>query len=82
MNQVLLQMASNGRLVIPGAMRAEIGMPDGGKFVARIEKGAVILEPVDAALERVRRLVRAYVPSGVSLSGELIAERRAAAQGE
>ncbi len=79
MNQVVLQMASNGRLVIPAAMRAMMRLPEGGKLIARFENGAVILEPVETALERVRLLVRAHVPEGVSLSRELIAERRKSA---
>ena len=60
-------------------MRTEIGLPDGGKLVARVEDGAVILEPFDIALRRARALVRRYVPEGVSVADELIAERHAAA---
>lgn len=37
---------------------------------------------VDAAISESRRLVRRYVPEGVSLSDELIAERRAEARRE
>ena len=74
-----LSMAGNGRLVIPAGMRTEIGLPDGGKLVARVEGGAVILEPFDIALRRARALVRRYVPEGVSVVDELIAERHAAA---
>ena len=54
---------------------AETGLPEGEKMVARIENGTVILEPFDLALRRARSLVRQYVPEGVSLVDELIAER-------
>jgi AbrB family looped-hinge helix DNA binding protein len=80
--QANLTMASNGRLVIPAPMRAEIGLQDGGKLVARVENGVVLLEPIDAAVRRARSLVRQYVPEGVSLVDELIAERHAAAAHE
>ncbi|MFV3130760.1 hypothetical protein [Niveispirillum sp. KHB5.9] len=39
-------------------------------------------EDIDAAVKRVQSLVRQYVPEGVSLADELIAERRAAAEVE
>lgn len=77
-----LTMADNGRLVIPAALRTAIGLPDGGKLVARVENGAVILEPIEAAIRRARELVRRYVPAGAPLVDELIAERRQAAAHE
>ena len=43
MGQAHLTMAGNGRLVIPAGMRAEIGLPEGGRVVARVENGTVIL---------------------------------------
>lgn len=82
MSQLHITMAENGRLVIPAGMRAEIGLPEGGKMVARVEDGAVILEPFDAAVRRARDLVRRYVPAGTSLTDELVAERHAVADRE
>ena len=51
-------------------------------MVARVENGAVILEPFEVAVRRARSLVRQYVPEGVSLVDELIAERHAVARHE
>ena len=69
-------MASNGRLVIPAAMRTEIGLAEGGKLVPRVENGVVVLEPIDIAIRRAKDMVRAYLPkSGMSLVDEVIAER-------
>lgn len=82
MEQTHLTMATNGRLVIPAGMRAEIGLPEGGRVVARVENGAVVLEPFGIAMHRARGLVRQYVPKGAPLVDELIAERHAAAQHE
>ncbi len=84
MAQSRIKMANNGRLVMPAALRTEVGLPEGGDFLARVEKGVIILEPRKKALERVRNLVRQYAPSadGTSVVDELIAERHAEAQRE
>ena len=79
-----IKMADNGRMVLPAILRSEVGFPDGGDFLARVENGVIILEPHKKALERVRNLVRQYAPAeeGVSVADELIAERHAEAAGE
>ncbi|CAK0758843.1 AbrB/MazE/SpoVT family DNA-binding domain-containing protein [Azospirillaceae bacterium] len=82
MSQSHITMAENGRLIIPAGMRAEIGLPEGGKMVARVENGTVILEPFEDAVRRARDLVRRYVPQGISLTDELVAERHAATERE
>ena len=76
-----VKMAANGGLVLPAVLRTEIGLPDGGDFLARIENGVVILEPHKKVLERIRNLVRIHAPApeGVSVVDELIAERHAVA---
>ncbi len=80
--QTHLTVASNGRVVIPANMRAELGVPDGGKLVARLVDGTVVLEPLDMALKRLQAFVAQHIPPGVSLADELIAERRAEADRE
>ena len=75
-------MSANGRIVIPASIRRAIGMPHGGSFVVHLRDGEVHLEPTTLAIARVQSLVRQYVPEAVSLSDELIAERRAAAERE
>lgn len=84
MSRSHIKMAYNGRLVIPAALRTEVGFPDGGDFLARVENGVIILEPHKMALERVRNLVRQYAPAeeGVSVVDELIGERHAEAARE
>jgi bifunctional DNA-binding transcriptional regulator/antitoxin component of YhaV-PrlF toxin-antitoxin module len=77
-----LTMAPNGRLVIPAAMRESLGFTNGGQLLARLEDGVLTLETVDAAVRRAQAIVRQYIPEGVSLVDELIAERRAAAENE
>jgi hypothetical protein len=45
----------------------------------RIELQGWALVPIDAAIRQVQELVRMYVPEDVSLSEELMAERRSRA---
>jgi AbrB family looped-hinge helix DNA binding protein len=80
--QATLTVAPNGRLVIPAAMRESLGFTNGGKLIARLEDGVLILETIDAAVRRAQAIVRQYIPEGVSLADELIAERHAAAEHE
>lgn len=47
-------------------------------MLARLENGAVILEPVETAIRRAQAMVRGYVPENSRLVDELIAERHAA----
>jgi antitoxin PrlF len=79
---VQLSVAPNGRVVIPAEMRAALGCQSGGKLLARLENGVLLLEPVDVAVRRAQEMVRRYVPAGAELTAELLAERRDAAQHE
>ncbi len=78
MSGTRVTMAPNGRVVIPASMRNELGMAEGGTMVARVEDGAVVLEPFTVAIDRVRALVRRHAPAepGVSVVDEFLAERR------
>lgn len=82
MTQASLTIAPNGRIVIPANMRAELGWHGGGKLLARLVDGTVVLEPVDAAIRRAQELVSHYVPKNSGLVDELISERHAAAENE
>jgi bifunctional DNA-binding transcriptional regulator/antitoxin component of YhaV-PrlF toxin-antitoxin module len=69
-------MAENGRLVVPAQLRQALGMARGGKMVASVRDGALVLEPFDTAMQRVRDVARRYVESGKSVVDELLSERR------
>jgi AbrB family looped-hinge helix DNA binding protein len=69
-------MADNGRLVVPAQLRQKLGMAKGGKLVASIRDGALVLEPFETAMRRVREIARCYPGSGKSAVDELLAERR------
>jgi len=72
--------ASNGRIVIPANVGAELGMQDGGDFIVHVQDGLIRLEPIQAAVSRA--IVRRYVPETVSLVGELAEDRCSAAERE
>ncbi len=80
MSQVALTVAPNGRVVIPASMRAELGFQRGGKVIARVVNGTVVLEPIDVAIRRAQEIIRKYIPDGTGIVDEFIAERHAAAE--
>lgn len=75
MRQTLLTVAGNGRVVIPVEMRAALGVPQGGKLIARLADGALTLEPIELCVRRAQALVGKYVPRNAGLADELISAR-------
>ena len=82
MTPVNLTVAPSGRVIIPAAMRAKLGCPKGGKILARLVDNTIILEPINAAVQRAQGLVSQYIPQHAGLVEELIAERHLAAKSE
>ncbi len=77
-----LTIALDGSIELPAAMLAELGLQHGGKLLARLENGSLILESIDSAVRRAQEMVRKYIPDGRDIIEELIAERRAEAARE
>ena len=75
-------MAPNGRLVIPAALRVELGLEAGGPLLAHVEDGKVVLEPLSSVVRRVQARVRRYVPVGTDLAAELEHDRQRTARDE
>ncbi len=75
-------MGPQGRVVIPAALRRELGLRPGDRLLARVEDGQIVLETREAIMARIKARFAAAVPPGVSLVDELIAERRAEARRE
>lgn len=69
----MVEVGDQGRLVIPAALRKELGISKGTRLVARAEHGALVLIPQDAIKARLRALA-AGIPR--SLADELISDRR------
>jgi len=75
-NEARTRLNENGRIVIPAAMRAALGVQAGDEVILIIEDGELRLTTSARRIERAQQLVRKHVPKGVSLSDELIADRR------
>lgn len=73
---------SNGRTVIPAALREELGLRDGDELLWEIRDGELVVTTRTAQLRRAQALFRKYVPTDApSVADELIAERRAESAG-
>jgi AbrB family looped-hinge helix DNA binding protein len=71
-------LGKQGRLVIPVDVRTALGLQEGDRLHLRVADGALVVERPDVAVARLKGLGK-NVPSGRSLVGELLAERRRAA---
>jgi AbrB family looped-hinge helix DNA binding protein len=70
-----VRVGPQGRIVIPAALREELGFGPGQELVARVEDGRLVLERREDVVRRLKGRF-AHVPVGRMLSEELIAERR------
>ena len=77
-----VDMAPNGRLVIPAKIRSELGISGGATFVVEVEEGVIKLVPFDLVIQRIQDEVRRYVPEGTDLVAELLEDRRREAEAE
>jgi AbrB family looped-hinge helix DNA binding protein len=86
MKNVILEdrvtLNENGRIVIPAAMRKALKVKAGDELLLHMEDGDIHVTTPMQRIRRAQELVRRYVPEGVSLADELIAERREAAKRE
>lgn len=74
------KISEGGRVVIPLEIRKALGLQEGDVVLWELAEGEARLTPRRERLRRAQDLVRKYVPEGVSLVDELIAERRAEAE--
>jgi AbrB family looped-hinge helix DNA binding protein len=76
------KLVSGGRLQLPVEIRRALSLSDGDTVLIEVVDGEIHVRPYRDALARVQASLRKYVEPGRSLSEELIAERRAAADNE
>jgi len=79
---ISMKMSEGGRVVIPAEIRKALGVKDGDTVLWELVDGAAHLTTQRERMRRAQAFVRQYVPQGVSLVDELIAERRAEAERE
>lgn len=77
-----VKIVDGGKLVIPAAMRRELGMAPGDTVLVDVDAGELRVRSLSRAVARAQEIVRRHVPAGVSLADELIADRRAEAERE
>jgi AbrB family looped-hinge helix DNA binding protein len=72
---IKVPVGPQGRLVIPSELRRQLGIAPGDVLIAVVEGDRLVLEKRETVIRRLRRRF-AHIPAGVSLAGELIAQRR------
>ncbi len=82
MNAQRAKVVSGGRIQLPADVRRALSLVDGDTVLVEVVGDEVHVRPLRDAVQRVQSRLRQYVPVGVSLSEELIADRRAAADRE
>lgn len=73
---VVLQMGRDGRVLVPQAIRAAMGIDDTTKLSARVENGELRVVPQKLAFARLQALVKEQDKGEGSVVDELLAERR------
>ncbi len=82
MSAEMAHMSENGRIVIPAAYRKAMGLKGGEALIIRLDEDGLHIQSRAQAIKRAQAIIRRYVPEGVSLVDELIAERRREAKRE
>lgn len=76
------RIGAGGRIVIPSAMRAALGVKEGDDVLLELDASGLHVRSVRQAVALAQQAVARYVKPGQSLSAELIAERRREAERE
>jgi AbrB family looped-hinge helix DNA binding protein len=77
-----LRVAAGGRIVIPVDVRHRLGLEIGTDLVLTVEDDHATIMNARAARRRAQERVRRYISPDVSLSEELMAERKKEARRE
>jgi AbrB family looped-hinge helix DNA binding protein len=73
---------ANGRIVIPAALRQQMGLQPGDAVTLTLANGVLQIRPHREVLREIQERMRQLVPDSRCLSEELIAERREEARRE
>ena len=77
-----MRLAAGGRIVIPADARADLGLEVGTELIFTVERDRATIMSAKTARRLARERLRPYLKSTVSLSEELMAERKAEARRE
>jgi AbrB family looped-hinge helix DNA binding protein len=70
------KIAEGGRVVIPAALRKQLGLNIGDAIILELGEDEIRLRSLESAIRRAQAAVRRYVGEEERLSDELIADRR------
>jgi len=76
------RLSPNGRIVIPAAIREELGVKPGETLLMEVEDGVLRIESYPTMIARIQREIAQFAKPGILASDELIAERREEARRE
>ena len=76
------KMEADGQVVLPQEIREKLGLKAGDTVWWEFVDGEARLTTPSARIRQAQASVRRFVPEGVSLADELVAERRAEAERE
>jgi bifunctional DNA-binding transcriptional regulator/antitoxin component of YhaV-PrlF toxin-antitoxin module len=83
MEQFTLRVDNQGRVLLPSFWRKQQQVKASAELRVTVnEDGGLVIETPEQGLRRARGLVRQYIPAGVRLSDEIIADHRAEAARE
>ncbi len=82
MQQQTLRMSENGRVVIPAAVRKQLGLVAGQPLTLTVEGQELRLMSRQARRRAAQESAAQYLPKGVDIVAELIADRREEARRE
>jgi AbrB family looped-hinge helix DNA binding protein len=75
-------LSANGRIVIPAAIRQQLGFAAGDTMLMDVEDGVLRIESYSARIRRIQESLKQYISPDRLLSDELIADRREEARRE
>lgn len=76
------KVRQGGRIVIPVNMRRQLGIEVGENVNVSLENNSILIMTQKEGIRKAQELVRKFVPEGISLVDELIADRRREAANE
>lgn len=76
MTVIVVNVAENGRMVLPAEVRRAIGLEGAGQLRIEVTENGAQITTRRQALLRARERIQAIVPATRSLSEELVVDRR------
>lgn len=82
MTRYNVPLQENGRMILPAALRRQLGVGKGDKVVILADGDRLELTTIKAMRRRSQEIVRKAVPEGYEMVDALIADRREESQGD